>query len=134
MTRSKSKSNRFKKNKTKRYRQTKNKRRRQTKNKRRRQYGGAEYQYTQDSQTILKPGSVSDPVLIPGYSEIMDMMKVYEPDESEKLNEGIKQKDVQLIRECSLPSSIEKGKIIVLRKQFKVFAINNSIECTSSCI
>ena len=143
-SKSKSKSNRFKKNKTKRYRQTKNKRRRQTKNKRRRQtknkrrrqHGGAEYLYTRDSQTILKPGSVSDPVLIPGYSEIMDMMKVYEPDESEKLKIGIKEKDVQLIRECSLPSSIEEGKIIVLRKEDKKFVSfilkNSSIECDPS--
>jgi hypothetical protein len=129
MTRSRNKSNRLKKNKTKRCRQTKNKRRRQTKNKRRRQHGGAEYQYTQGSQIILKPGSVTDPVLIPGYSEIMDMMKEYETDKSEKLNEGIKQKEVQLIRECSLPHSIEEGKIIVLRKKFKIFASNNLIEC-----
>jgi hypothetical protein len=133
MTRSRSKSNRLKKNKTKRCRQTKNKRRRQTKNKRRRQHGGAEYQYTQGSQIILKPGSVTDPVLIPGYSEIMDMMKEYETDESENLNVGIKGKDVQLIRECSLPHSIEEGKIIVLRKENKKFAgflfKNSSIEC-----
>jgi hypothetical protein len=130
MTRSRSKSNGFKKNKTKRYRQTKNKRRRQTKNKRRRQHGGTKYQYTQGSQIILKPGSVSDPVLIPGYSEIMDMMQEYETDESEKLNQGIKKKDVQLIRECSLPHSIEEGKIIVLRKkQFNFFSNNSSIEC-----
>jgi hypothetical protein len=134
MTRSRNKSNRLKKNKTKRCRQTKNKRRRQTKNKRRRQHGGAEYQYTQGSQIILKPGSVTDPVLIPGYSEIMDMMKEYETDESEKLNQGIKQKDVQLIRECSLPHSIEEGKIIVLRKEDKKFAgflfKKSSIECS----
>ena len=132
MTRSKS--NRLKRNKTKRYRQTKNKRRRQTKNKRRRQHGGDEYQYTRDSATILKPGSVSDPVLIPGYSEIMDMMKVYETDESEKLNQSIKQKDVQLIRECLPTTSIEEGKIIVLRKEdkknFLVFQVHNaSIDC-----
>ena len=61
-SRSKSKSNRLKRNKTKRYRQTKNKRRRQ--------HGGEvkKYFYTPDSATILKPGSVSDPVLIPVYS------------------------------------------------------------------
>ena len=137
MTRSKS--NRFNKNKTKRYRQTKNKRRRQTKNKRRRQHGGEvkKYLYTRDSQTILKTGSVTNSVtnsvLIPGYSEIMDMMKEYETDESEKLNQSIKQKDVQLIRECSLPSSIEEGKIIVLRKEDKKilgFQVHNaSIDC-----
>ena len=142
MTRSKSRSNRLKRNKTKRYRQTKNKRRRQTKNKRRRQHGGDEYQYTRDSQTILKTGSVTNSVtnsvLIPGYSEIMDMMKEYEHDESEKLNEGIKHKDVQLIRECSLPSSIEsslpEGTIIVLRKEDKKNLLgvqdhNASIDC-----
>ena len=139
--RSKSRSNRLKRNKTKRYRQTKNKRRRQTKNKRRRQHGGDEYQYTRDSQTILKTGSVTNSVtnsvLIPGYSEIMDMMKEYEHDESEKLNEGIKQKDVQLIRECSLPSSIEsslpEGTIIVLRKEDKKNLVPSVVHVDGSC-
>ena len=127
-SRSKSKSNRLKRNKTKRYRQTKNKRRRQ--------HGGEvkKYFYTPDSATILKPESVTSPVLIPGYSEIVDMMQEYETDESEKLNEGIKQKDVQLLNQCSLPSSIPEGKIIVLRKEDKKnlfgFRVNNSsIKC-----
>lgn len=136
MTRSKSKSNRFKKNKTKRYRQTKNKRRRQ--------HGGEvkKYPYTRDSATILKPESVSDPVLIPGYSEIMDMMQEYssngsnDTEESRKLKIGIKEKDVQLIRECLPTTSIEEGKIIVLRKEDKKFVSfllkNSSIKCDPS--
>ena len=133
MTRSKS--NRLKRNKTKRYRQTKNKRRRQ--------HGGRKYYYTTDSQ-ILKDSAVSNPVLIPGYSEIMDMMQEYddprdsdhrEVNQSKQLNSHIKQRDFQLLSECSLPENqtITEGKIIVLRKAEKsllgIALGNNSIEC-----
>jgi hypothetical protein len=127
-SRSKSKSNRLKKNKTKRYRQTKNKRRRQ--------HGGEvkKYYYTPDSATILKTGSVTNLVLIPGYSEIVDMMKEYETDESNKLKDGIKERDVKLLSDCSLPEHLIPEKIIVLRKEDKKKFIvfkdhNSSIKC-----
>lgn len=135
MTRSRCRSNRLKRNKTKRYRQTKNKRRRQ--------HGGTvkKYQYTPDSVNILKPEQVTDPVLIPGYSEIMDMMQEYEDprgsnglpiDQSKKLNDGIKKIDVQLLYDCSLSQTkMLEGKIIVVRKEDKnFFTENTSIECT----
>jgi hypothetical protein len=135
--RSKSRSNRLKRNKTKRYRQTKNKRRRQ--------HGGTvkKYFYTPGSQTIFKPGEVTDPVLIPGYSEIMDMMQEYEDlrdsnsrliDQSKKLNDGINIKNVERLSDCSLPpTQILESKIIVVRKAEKsllgIALGNNSIEC-----
>jgi hypothetical protein len=131
--RSKSKSNRLKRNKTKRYRQTKNKRRRQ--------HGGTvKYPYTLNSVIILKEGAVSEPVLIPGYSEIMDMMQEYEDskysnglpiDQSKKLNDGIKIKNVEQLSDCSLPPTpIHESKIIVVRKADKNFFTENaSIEC-----
>lgn len=132
-SRSRSRSNRLKRNKTKRYRQTKNKRHRQ--------HGGEhKYSYTTDSQTILKQEAVSQPVLIPGYSEIMDMMQEYEDphgsNPSENLKEGIKLRDVQQLSGCSLlPNQIHEDKIIVVRKEDKRFFLgltkgNNSIECT----
>lgn len=130
--RSKSRSNRLKRNKTKRYRQTKNKRHRQ--------HGGeVKYPYTLNSVTILKEGAVNDPVLIPGYSEIMDMMQEYDDprdsNPSKKLNDGIKIKNVERLSDCSLPTTqIPEDKIIVVRKAEKSilrFALgNNSIECT----
>ena len=136
--RSKSRSNRLKRNKTKRYRQTKNKRRRQ--------HGGTfEYKYTPGIENIFKPGQVTDPVLIPGYREIMDMMQEYDDprdsnsrliDQSKKLNDGIKIKNVEQLSDCSLPQNlIPEGKIIVVRKAEKSLlgtALgNNSIECNS---
>ena len=143
MTINRSKSNKIKRNKTKRRRQTKNKRRRQTKNKRRRQHGGTKYQYNPDSQTILKPLSVHNPVLIPGYSEIVDMMEEYEDPldsnnrfiiQSKKIKEDIKEKEVHLLTDCSSETEIDKSKIIVLRKEDKTrlwIRLNNSaIECT----
>ena len=140
MTGNRSKSNKIKRNKTKRYRQTKNKRRRQ--------HGGTKKPYTPDSQNILSStGAVSEPVLIPGYSEIMDMMKEYDDprgsdnrfiSQSQILNEGIKDKDVHLLYVCSSQHSIDennKDKIIVLRKQDKtrlgfIKLDNTTIECT----
>jgi len=143
MTINRSKSNKIKRNKTKRRRQTKNKRRRQTKNKRRRQHGGTKYQYNPDSQTILNPVSVPNPVLIPGYSEIIDTMQEYEDPrdsnnrfiiQSKKIKEGIKEKEVHLLTDCSLQTQIDENKIIVLRKEDKkipFFKLNNSaIKCT----
>lgn len=131
-SRSRSRSNRLKRNKTKRYRQTKNKRHRQ--------HGGEyKYSYTTDSPTILKQEAVSQPVLIPGYSEIMDMMQGYEDphgsNQSEELKRGIKGRDVQQLSDCSLPQTpIHEDKIIVVRKADKsLFGFtkgNNSIECT----
>jgi hypothetical protein len=136
MTGNRSKSNKIKRNKTKRHRQTKNKRRRQ--------HGGTKKPYTPDSQTIFKKGQVTSPVLIPGYSEIMDMMEEYDDprgsdnrfiSQSQILNDGIKQKDFQLLNVCSSQTQIEDGKIIVLRKQDKtrlgfIKLDNTNIECT----
>jgi hypothetical protein len=135
MTINRSKSNKIKRNKTKRHRQTKNKRRRQ--------HGGTKYQYNPDSQTILKPGSVPNPVLIPGYSEIVDMMEEYEDPrdsnnrfiiQSKKLKDDIKEKEVHPLSDCSSETEIDKSEIIVLRKEDKTrfgFTLNNSaIECT----
>jgi len=130
MTRSRSKSNKIKRNKTKRHRQTKNKRRRQ--------HGGTvkEYMYTPGSEDILKEGILPKYVLIPGYSEIMDMMGVYvnNESESEKLKKGIKEKEVHLLTDCSSQTRIDESKIIVLRKPDEkglFFKSNNSaIECT----
>jgi len=93
--------------------------------------------------TILKEGEVSEPVLIPGYSEIMDMMQEYDDpkysnglpiDQSKKLNDGINKKDVQPLSDCSLPPPpIHESKIIVVRKAEKsllgIALGNNSIEC-----
>lgn len=132
--RSKSRSNRLKRNKTKRYRQTKNKRRRQ--------HGGTfEYKYTPGIENIFKPGQVTDPVLIPGYSEIIDMMQEYDDprdsnsrliDQSKKLNDGIKIKNVERLFDCSLPQTqtpIPEDKIIVVRKSKTFFRENTRIEC-----
>jgi hypothetical protein len=144
MTINRSKSNKIKRNKTKRRIQTKNKRRRQTKNKRRRQHGGTTYQYTPGSKDILKEGILPNPVLIPGYSEIVDMMKEYEDPlgsdgrfiiQSNKIKEDIKKKEVHLLTDCSLQTQIDERKIIVLRKQDKTKLVfikldNNAIECT----
>jgi len=130
MTINRSKSNKIKRNKTK--------RRRQTKNKRRRQHGGTvkEYMYTPGSKDILKEGILPTSVLIPGYSEIVNMMEEYvnNESESEKLKKGIKKKEVHLLTDCSLQTQIDKSKIIVLRKEDKTrlwVRLNNSaIECT----
>ena len=139
MTRSKS--NRLKRNKTKRYRQTKNKRRRQTKNKRRRQHGGEvkKYLYTPQRKYILESTKelvyedVLKPGLIPGYSEIMDMMLEYERYNENEFIEKIKQRDVEMLSDCSSGNTIAESKIIVLRKENKTLLLiklgNNSIKC-----
>ena len=134
MTGNRSKSNKVKRNKTKRHRQTKNKRRRQ--------HGGTKKPYTPDSQNILSTGAVSEPVLIPGYSEIMDMMEEYDDthdgiSQSKKLNDRIKEKKVHKLNDCSLQENqkINEDEIIVLRKQDKtrlgfIKLDNTTIECT----
>ena len=131
---------------SKRLKQIKHKRqtnhKRQTKNKRHRQYGGRKYPYNSiDSTTNVLGESVTEPVLIPGYSEILDMMEEYASyiDESQNLNSSIKSKDVKVLTDCSETRNItdeeNRNKIIVLRKTSKSFfgytLGNNTIDCSS---
>ena len=130
---------------SKRLKQIKHKRqtnhKRQTKHKRHRQYGGTKYRYNSDSISVLKVGAVTEPVLIPGYSEILDMMEEYKDGTtaSQKLIIDIKSKDVKVLSDCSETQVIEnqenRKKIIVLRKTSKSFIGvtlgNNTIDCSN---
>lgn len=134
---------------SKRLKQIKHKRqtnhKRQTKNKRHRQYGGRKYPYNSiDSSTntnVLGESVVTEPVLIPGYSEILDMMKEYKDGttESQQLIFRIKSNDVKVLSDCSYTHNITDidniKKIIVLRKTSKSFfgytSGNNTIDCSN---
>ena len=133
---------------SKRLKQIKHKRqtnhKRQTKNKRHRQYGGRKYPYNSidsSTDTNVLGESVTEPVLIPGYSEILDMMKEYKDGttESKNLNIGINSNDVKVLSDCSDTRNITDkeniNKIIVLRKTSKSFIGvtlgNNTIDCSN---
>jgi hypothetical protein len=121
------KSNRLKQ--TKHRRRTKH--RRQTKHGRHRQYGGVNITYI-DYTRILKPGQNQKNVVIPGYQEIVDMIKEYNNDTSliTTLNGGILMTDVVRYMDCNSPeSSTPENSIIVLRKQKTFFGSNRSIDC-----
>jgi len=113
--------------------QTRHKRhKRQTRNKRRIQYGGKSYEYV-DYSGILKQDTPEKKVVIPGYAEISDMIKEYKDVEKiqQKLDNGIKTKDVILYDSCQLPNTTTPPTtIILLRKKGNVFGLfNNSIDC-----
>ena len=113
--------------------QTRHKRhKRQTRHKRRIQYGGKSYEYV-DYSGILKQDTPEKKVVIPGYAEISDMIKEYKDVEKiqQKLDTGIKTKDVMVYDSCQLPNTTTPPTtIILLRKKGNVFGLfNNSIDC-----
>lgn len=119
--------------KNKRFRQTRHKRhKRQTRHKRRIQYGGKSYEYM-DYSGILKQDTPEKKVVIPGYAEISDMIKEYKDVEKiqQKLDAGIKTKDVMVYDSCQLPNTTTPPTtIILLRKKGNVFSFfKNSIDC-----
>ena len=122
------KNNRFRKTT-----QTRHKRhKRQTRHKKRIQYGGKSYEYV-DYSGILKPDTLEKKVVIPGYAEISDMIKEYKDVEKiqQKLDTGIKMKDVIVYDSCQLPNTTTPPTtIILLRKKGNVFGLfNKSIDC-----
>ena len=113
--------------------QTRHKRhKKQTRHKRRTQYGGKSYEYV-DYSGILKQDTLEKNVVIPGYAEISDMIKEYKDvkEIQQKLDTGIKTKDVIVYDSCQLPNTTTpQTTIILLRKKGNVFGLfNKSIDC-----
>jgi len=122
------KSNRLKQTKHK--RQTK--RKMQTNRKMRRQIGGNETKSYSDYSSILKQGTSKTKVFIPGYVEICNMIDTFSnsSENIQKLDEGIKSKDVAVYTTCINPDTTTRADtIIVLRKEDPFFGKNTSIKC-----
>lgn len=88
-----------------------------------------------DYNGILKPGQIQKNVVIPGYQEIVDMIKEYKDDTSllRTLIDSILTKDVVRYTNCKSLESLEsptlENSIIVLRKKYSFLFSKQSIDC-----